>query len=435
MQMKTVIGLLALAWLALPAHAAYIEAAKVINIQDDYSILPVEVYVGDTVSLSVQLHNKGMVNMAKDLKAELVLPAEFEGLDVESSLDNIRPNITQTVLFKFRIREDALPGVYSLNIRINYKSMNVVAENVEKEVVEDIKTITIPVNKARKNLELKVEPVVLLPGRKVDVKFTLSNTSNNVLSNINLSWTEANSLILPIGSDNRRYIASLGAGKQAEVTFLVAVDPNITPGVNAFDTNITYNDESASTNTLTSKIGFVVGGTTDFDVSLQETGNNQVSLSIANIGSNNAEGIVVRIPEQAHFSTQGFDTAVLGNLNRGDFTIASFRIEPTSGTAEARRQARQGGFLQTNALPPAGESKFADLQVEITYTDTTGERQTVKKTVHFLPQSLWQPSTEGGQAMGQARQGGFPWLPALVVLVGVGGAYYLYLKKRKRAGK
>ncbi len=450
--------LLALVCLGIGAQAAYIEAGKIIDIKDDYSILPAEVYVGDTVSLAVNLYNKGLVNAAKDLTAELVLPVEFEPVDVETKLDSIRPGITQTVLFKFKVNEHAFPGTYSLNIRINYTGQNTTAETVQTDEVTDTKVVTIKVQKARKNIDMKVEPTVLFPGRKVEVKFTLGNASDNPLSNINLSWTEAQGLILPIGSDNRRYLNSIGPGEEGVMSFMVAVDPNITPGVYSFDTSISYNDESASTTTLESKIGFVVGGTTDFDVSLQETGNGQVSLSIANIGSNNAEGIVVRIPNQPSFSTQGFDTSVLGNLNRGDFTIATFRIVPTfqgggtngqaTGTqppADATQPVGLPGIQRRfrGAQGGAAEGAFADLLVEITYTDTTGERQTVQKTVHFMPQSLLNtaatgtdPAAAGGTGQGaQGRQGGTSGFLPLVVLLVVGGGGYLYWKKRAGAEK
>ncbi len=449
------ISLVLLALILVGACAsAYSESGRVINIRDDYKILPADVYIGDTVSVSVNLENKGLVNAANKVKAELVISEHFESVATTDTIETISPGITQTVVFKFRVKPDTAPGIYSLPIRINYDSLNTTMAKPQPDAIEDTKVITLSVHKAQKNVDFRVEPTVLFPGRKVDVKFTLVNTGDSPLSNLNFSWEESNKLILPIGSDNRRYLATLGPGEQKELVFTVAVDPNIAPGVYSFDSTLSYNDESASTNTLASKIGFVVGGTTDMDVSLQETGNGQVSLSIANIGSNNAQGVVVRIPEQPSFSTQGFDTAVLGNLNRGDFTIATFRIVPTGVSAAAGGQqavaggAPQGtgggqtgtGFRRRQGTDVAAAS-FADLAVEIDYTDTTGERQTIKKTVHFLPQSLYQTTdaTGTGSTAGGAGGNGFgggrnannnPAVGLVVSALVLGGAGYWYWKKK-----
>ncbi len=430
--------------LAGACASAYSESGRVINIRDDYKILPADVYIGDTVSLSVNLENKGLVNAANKVKAELVISEHFEPVAVVDTIETVSPGITQTVVFKFRVKPDTAPGIYSLPIRINYESVNTTMLKPQPEPIEDTKVITLSVHKAQKNVDFRVEPTVLFPGRKVDVKFTLVNTGDSPLSNLNFSWEESNKLILPIGSDNRRFLATLGPGEKKDLIFTVAVDPNIAPGVYSFDSTLSYNDESASTNTLASKIGFVVGGTTDMDVSLQETGNGQVSLSIANIGSNNAQGVVVRIPEQPSFSTQGFDTAVLGNLNRGDFTIATFRIVPTGVQAAAGDQQAAGSQAGTGfRRRPAGDvtaASFANLAVEIDYTDTTGERQTIKKSVHFLPQSLYQTtdatgatagSVSGGNGLGGRRNANNdPTVGLVISAVVLGGAGYWYWKKK-----
>jgi hypothetical protein len=97
-----------------------------------------------------------------------------------------------------------------------------------------------------------------------------------------------------------------------------------------------------------------------------------VTLSVANIGINKAVAISVKIPEQGAFVVEGASEMFLGNLNSGDYTIASFRLKPKGD---------------------------GNLIVEVYYTDTTGNRNMVRKDVDIYASGLGQLQGSGSGFM------------------------------------
>lgn len=73
---------------------------------------------------------------------------------------------------------------------------------------------------------------------------------------------------------------------------------------------------------------------------------------MANIGVNPASAVSVTIPTQSNFNVIGSSSQVIGNLNAGDYTSATFQI------------AQMGK---------------SDMRVVIQYTDATGARRSIEK--------------------------------------------------------
>ena len=135
------------------------------------------------------------------------------------------------------------------------------------------------------------------------------------------------------------------------ITFDLAVDIAAHPGVYNIPVKIT-GQNNYSTDNL---IGLVVAGITDFDVSYVET-LGSFSLNVANVGISPASAVAVNLPRQKNFSVTGSSTSVLGNLNPGDYTSAIFQITKTAGAGNV-------------------------LEFEIQYTDTSGQRHTITKSL------------------------------------------------------
>jgi len=83
-------------------------------------------------------------------------------------------------------------------------------------------------------------------------------------------------------------------------------------------------------------------------------------------------------------------SAIIGNLNQGDYTTVSFQISARIANATAaganfqgqrgqqgQQAPQQNAFNFTNRTRSTGNN----LLVQIDYTDTTGQRQTVQKSV------------------------------------------------------
>jgi len=256
-----------------------------------------------------------------------------------------------------------------------------------------------------------ITPSELEPGEEAELKFTITNKGNSPLDNLLFSWTEPKGVILPVNSDNSKFIDHIGVGASAVVEYLVAADVTADAGVYQLYLTLEFADESRGLKLINTTAGIVIGGGTDFDVVVSESSSGQTSLSVANTGNNPAYSVTVRIPEQRQFRVQDSNASIVGNLDKGDYTIVSFQITSTNASFATHSN---------------------NLCVAIDYTDATGVRRTVEKAVPIQSMGM---SSEGTQLNLNMRQQQSIWKNltligtiALVILLIVG---FIYYKKRK----
>ena len=202
-----------------------------------------------------------------------------------------------------------------------------------------------------------VTPSELRPGNPTKVVFTFENLGNAPVRDLVITWSEPNKKIFSLGSENRYKIRELAIGESENVEFTMIADPSIQQGVQVIDVNMTF-QRFGITDTVKSQVAFIVGGKTDFDVAQQEFEEGTLSLSIANIGVNTATGVSINVPEQDGWNIIGGSSVFLGNLDSGDFTVASVDVEAITS------------------------ERVKPLKVYVKYTDTTGTRQTVESVVN-----------------------------------------------------
>jgi hypothetical protein len=131
----------------------------------------------------------------------------------------------------------------------------------------------------------------------------------------------------------------------------------------------------------------------------------------------------------------------VGNLEKGDYTIASFNVESTQ--AQGGNAGTQSG--STKSSVSAGNSTAASisgdpLKVQIGYTDAKGDRLTVDKEVK-LDRTSNNMTSQGG-AVGQRSSGISSYLLYIVVIVMVGGVFAyrnkiqeaIRVRKEKKSG-
>jgi hypothetical protein len=113
------------------------------------------------------------------------------------------------------------------------------------------------------------------------------------------------------------------------------------------------------------------------------------TLAIANIGANLASSVIVRIPEQKNFQVTGATATIIGNLDAGDYTLATFELFQTSlGNSPAGNSSNGPNAWNNPNGPASGVNRSSmtvknNLTVEISYTDTLGIRRSVVKSVSF----------------------------------------------------
>ena len=396
---------------------------------------------GDTVELRLRVENIAG-GVAENVELEIQDQFPFSVTDTDALQDIGTLYAYQTAdnyintLYKLRVDKDAVKGQHELKLKYRHNKGIWITKSFNLEVTSKEFAQIIYIDKAQ-----------LDPGKETEMTFTITNIGSAPLQNMVFSWTEANGIVLPVFSDDTKYIKYLDIGDSVELIYTVVADVNAQPGLYQLDLDLRYESLTNTTSTvIKTKAGILVGGETDFDVAFSESSQGQTSLSVANTGNNPALSVSVKIPEQDRFRVIGSTSSIIGNLDKGDFTIVSFQITPredfgdTPSNREEQRQRPRGGQEQEHNVGTEGD-RFSggsnNLDVVIEYTDTTGERRSIEKTVPIQFRAGGGGGTTGfsggqlhqGQQTGSSKLKG-TLITVLVVVVGLG--FYLYRRKKLR---
>ena len=324
---------------------------------------PDPVKAGEIVTLRISVENLGGTAVeAYSVRFEDNYPFSlFESEEREYSIGKILANAKGTsahiLKFKAKVAEDVSEGNYPIKI------IGIAANGVQST-----KEFLVEVN-SEANAEISSISVdTLIPGEKTEIKFGIKNVGKSDLENIKFSWASQDDIILPVGSGNFKYIDRIEKGQEEILTFQVVSDLNTEPKLYKLDLTLEYDDveslqqitaagqiETKSRREVVAKAGIYVGGKTDFEISQKDSTINSVTFSVANIGSNLASSVVIKVPEQKNYETISSESKVIGNIKKGAFGRVEFDL---------------------NSI-----SKEKTLNLIVEYTDTTGKRQSENKTV------------------------------------------------------
>jgi hypothetical protein len=293
------------------------------------------------------------------------------------------------IKFKLFVDKDAPEGVYELDIRIWDGTGTSTTKTIDIEVRGKDYAQIITISKA--NIDL---------AREESLEFIITNTGKSPLQNMVFSWNDPDGIILPVYSDNTKYLKYLDVGESVEVSYTVMADVNAQPGLYQIDLNLQFEGYESTTGEIDTTAGIFVGGGTDFDVAFSGSSGGETSFSIANIGSVSANSVTVSIPDQRGWRVSGIDSVIIGNLNKGDYTIASFNLQSEAGgdlqgLPEEDSQINKE-LNQTSPFSSANQPSV--LNIEISYTDARGERRTTTKEVDIDPSVMG--STSDGSVYG-----------------------------------
>lgn len=155
-----------------------------------------------------------------------------------------------------------------------------------------------------------------------------------------------------------KYQSSLGDSQpeanQVIMKFRVKVADNAPDGQSSLKLQMNTNQNAGTSFTYNIPVS-IAKTRTDFTLVTQGSSAQGTSFAIANTGENAATAVIVSIPEQQGVVVSGARSSIIGNLNSGDFTSVTFQVAP-------RRDV--------NAI-----------LVDVSYTDTTGVRNTVEENV------------------------------------------------------
>jgi hypothetical protein len=384
---------------------------------------------GEPVELTVSVQNVG----TKDLKDITVTVnpeypfTKISGQSLEKSISylNARQDDDEGGVLKFKLMTDAntSAGTYDVDIVTTYKS----GSGSSSTTYTTTKTVTIDVRGKEYAQIVTIDKANIDIAKEETLEFIVTNTGTSPLKNMVVSWKDPDGVILPVYSDNTKYIKYLDAGESVNITYAVMADVNADPGLYTLDITLTMEDYDSNEQTINTTAGVFVGGETDFDVSFSESDEGEISLSVANVGNNIAYSVKVSVPKQDNYKVSGSSSTIVGNLEKGDYTIASFDVTSTQsagmaqdgGTSGKAQASAEGGNLT------AASVENNPLKVQIEYTDAKGERITVDKEVEL--EITGGTMTAQGEMPGNS--GGISsYLPYIAVIILAGGVF-VYRKK------
>ena len=350
------------------------------------------VYPGDTTYVYVPIKNMGFGNYMEDVTVKLV-PEEGASENAVTILNDVDSLGTinnwgdqRTAKFRIYVNPNTVEGDYYFNIFINYRGLQTDSSNPQMRVTTKLEDQILTIRGRPMIMLVNSTIGIVAPGSKnpetISFKNTGTGTVQNTVVEINLDSTNSQFSIL--GGGKQFSLGTLKAGDTASITFDLAVDIASRPGVYNIPVKITGQNNYSTDNIM----GLVVAGITDFDLSYVET-LGSFSLNVVNIGISTASAVAVNLPRQKNFSITGSSNAVLGNLNPGDYTSAIFQV---------------------TKIPGAGNS----LEIEIQYTDTSGQRHTIIKSLTVASSAA---GTQSGAGRGTGSTNYTLWLLAGLVII------------------
>jgi len=345
--------------------------------------------VGETVELRIAVTNNGGVS-ANNAMIEIDPEYPFELLTGEEAIQTIGSILgyqgyyddedTRIVKYTLKIDRDASAGTYDLDIK-----------SYEEGGIPKISTLQIDVQSKESAEVIYIDKIVLIPGQEETLTFTINNVGSAPLRDLTFNWVNEDKIVLPVGSDNTRYLKYLDVGESAKFEYSVIADTNADSGLYELNLQLSYDDslnnEIKQVNTLA---GIYIGGTTDFDIAFSESSDSEMSFTVANIGSNSATSVSIIIPQQDGWTVTGSNSMIIGNLNTGDYTVASFTLQQFANSNSGRtvNQNRDKNVSPEEILSNIKNTETQNsLKMQIAYTDTRGNRETVEKEIVMNTQS------------------------------------------------
>ncbi|MCX6665803.1 MAG: hypothetical protein NT038_07085 [Euryarchaeota archaeon] len=354
-----------------------------------------------------------------------------------------------SLIYEFRVPSTASPGLYQVIFDIDYAQGHIIRQTAVVQI-EDATVLDVA----------SVAPSSITIGQTTTLVFNITNNCGTNIDNILFSWADANDLILPIGEDNKIMISSIGAENHTDVSVTLIASSGISPGVYPLAITMEYYDRTGTKQTVTSTVGLEISGTTTFELVLQQSTSGSTTFAVVNTGANVASAVIVSIPQQPTYAVSGSSSSNLGNLDAGDYTLATFQLTSTTsnntgqfpsfnrtgtggGAPQDRNFSNRDGFMNQSFLGFGGNGVL----VQISYTDVFGIRQTIQKQVTISSVSSGLPSgftsrtgTQGssGNSFGQSQSSGSN-NSLLYIVIGVVGiiviVVIIQLGRKKKLGR
>ena len=383
---------------------------------------------GTTIPLQIQVQNSGL-NEIKFVQTGIVdtddnpstakmvtvslLPGNSPAL-IKSDpqmIGDIKGSESVPASFEILVPDNAKAGTYSLPVELNYTYL----QNAEQQGTDSV-TYRYVQKKVTVNLPFIVQSAITLQitdvkaeninaGGSGYITLTLKNigtdTGTNAVANLSRS---GNSPIIPVS--NSVFLGTFEPNTTTTAKYKVSVSKDAEPQDYPIAISVTYdNGDGETVVTPSQKIGVSVGSDVDFtitspDPELNPDKKDYIEVTYRNDGSVPVYGAEVRISAVDPF-TSADDLAYLGDLQPGESKVARFGL-----TVDA-----------------TADTKIYGLDSEVKYRDALDDSHvsdTIKVPIKVVPSA------------GVAALLSNPMVIGLILVIILGGAYYLYEYRRKQ---
>ncbi|MBI5061239.1 MAG: hypothetical protein HZB67_02915 [Candidatus Aenigmarchaeota archaeon] len=388
--------ILAFAIIAIVLLSQSVNAATSLQIQataTPKTVIPgndffVEVKITNTGATAIQ--NVRMKSLSVDPKLVQVTPVYL------SDLGSLGVGMSISSLVKFRVPESTGSGFYPIQFSI---------EACQTSACEDYTTSTIVTVQSPSMLSLKsVDPTTLKPGETETMRFVLSNTGDANTTNVLFSWKDPSGNILPLGSDNRKFLSIISADTDATIPVTVIVSPDAKSGIYPISIDVSYTDSTGSTQNIGSTVGLSIAGNYNFIASLETQDivapgmKGTAEIKIANAGTQDANFLTIKVLPSDPLQQITPSEIYVGNLKSNDYDTEKFQFV-------------------SNGTPGV-----YPLKIELTYKDPYGQSYDEVQSIDVRISSKNEvPNTSG-----------IPWLVVFLVAV---IAFFVYMDFRRRRKK
>ena len=232
-------------------------------------------------------------------------------------------------------------------------------------------------------VKLRYEPYPVSPGEYFTIWVQAERPSADA-KDIRFELVEEYPFFL---DSNENAVREFDSAKIEDVVleYKVRVDESAVDGVNTLKIKQYFGTDSTIIHEFDISVSDVQ---TSFDAIVQETVNGETTIAIANIGQNDADAAIVRIPEQEGVRVSGTNGQMIGNLEQGDYTIVAFTFEGSgvmdlqidytdsigvrrSEIVEIYRGAAMEGSSDSGTMVPGSRKAGLDSMEESGFSTTT----------------------------------------------------------------
>ena len=246
------------------------------------------------------------------------------------------------------------------------------------------------------------DPYPAIPGESVKLVFQIDGVSNPSCGKVEFTLIESYPIKIEEGTSATTSINSgvfvRNYGDFFLAPYTVIIDKNALDGQSQIEAFL--NSDTSSNQIIDFEIN-IEDSRADFEVSIKDyiQDKKEITFEILNIAESDVESLTIEIKKQENILLKGSNRNIIGSLDSNEDTTFSFEATPKEG----------------------------DIILDIYYTDKTGVRRNMEKTVNYDPTYFID------RARDQNGQNSFIyWIIGIIILIAL---FWWWGRKNKHVGR